>query len=110
MLMFGITVLVAMAMPGSVPMEVFMLVENDLQPAVECLGDPAKRRHTRNMIATLKAGDHRNRHTQACRQLFLGFAGCRPERHEQSRALCCNGSTVIAAYFVFLFGMISHNC
>jgi hypothetical protein len=74
-------------MSGTVSMRLFVFVEHDLQPPAECRGDTAKGVEAWNMIAALQARDHRLRHTQAQRQLFLRFAGMSAELDESPRAL-----------------------
>ena len=83
-----ITVVMAerMRMSGTVSMRMFVFVEHDLQPPAEGCGDAAKSVEARNMITALQPRDHRLRHTQAQRQLFLRFAGMSAELDEPPRA------------------------
>jgi hypothetical protein len=88
MVVLVITVVMAvrMRMSGTVSMRMFVFVEHDLQPPAERRGDAAKSVEARNMIAALQPRDHRLRHTQAQRQLFLRFAGMGAELGEPPRA------------------------
>jgi hypothetical protein len=86
-LVIAVVMAVRMRMSGTVSMRMFVFVEHDLQPPAERRGDAAKSVETRNMIAALQARDHRLRHTQAQRQLFLRFAGMSAELDESPRAL-----------------------
>jgi hypothetical protein len=81
-----VVVAVSVRMSGPVGMRMFVFVEHDLQPPAERRGDAAKSVKARNMIAALQARDHRLRHTQAQRQLFLRFAGMGAEFGEPPRA------------------------
>ena len=86
-LVIAVVMAVRMRMPGTVSMRMFVFMEHDLQPPAERRGDPAKSVEARNMIAALQPRDHRLRHTQAQRQLFLRFAGMSAELDESPRAL-----------------------
>ena len=88
MVVLVVTVVMAvrMRMPGTVSMRMFVFVEHDIQPPAERRGDAAKSVEAGNMIAALQARDHRLRHTQAQRQLFLRFAGMSAEFGEPPRA------------------------
>ena len=87
MVVLVITVVTAarMRMSGTVRTRMSVLVEHDLQPPAERRGDAAKGVEARNMIAALQPRDHRFRHTQAQRQLFLRFAGISAELDEPPR-------------------------
>src|ERR1700736_200290 len=89
MVVLVITVVMAgwMRMSGTVSMRMFVFVEHDLQPTAERRGDAAKSGEAWNMIAALQPRDHRLRHTQAQRQLFLRFAGMSAQLDEPPRAL-----------------------
>jgi hypothetical protein len=78
---------VSVRMSGTVSMRMFVFVEHYLQPPAERRGDAAKSVEARNVIAALQPRDHRLRHTQAQRQLFLRFAGMGAELDESPRAL-----------------------
>lgn len=86
-LVIAVVMAVRMRMPGTVSMRMFVFVEHDLQPPAERRGDAAKSGEAWNMIAALQARDHRLRHTQAQRQLFLRFAGMSAQLDEPPRAL-----------------------
>jgi hypothetical protein len=85
-LVIAVVMAVRMRMSGTVSMRMFVFVEDDLEPPAERRGDAAKSGETWNMIAALQARDHRLRHTQAQRQLFLRFAGMGAELGEPPRA------------------------
>jgi hypothetical protein len=85
-LVITVVMAVRMRMSGTVSMRMFVFVEHDLQPPAERRGDAAKSVEAWNMIAALKPRDHRLRHTQAQRQLFLRFAGMGAELGEPPRA------------------------
>jgi len=72
-LMIGITMAVMVRVAGSVRVLVFVLVEDDLQAAPEGIGDAAQGGEARDMVAPLQAGDHRLRHADPRRELFLRF-------------------------------------
>jgi hypothetical protein len=86
-LVIAVVMAVRMRMPGTVSMRMFVFVEHDLQPPAERRGDAAKSGEAWNMIAALQARDHRLRHTQAQRQLFLRFTGMSAQLDEPPRAL-----------------------
>jgi hypothetical protein len=86
-LVIAVVMAVRMRMPGTVSMRMFVFVEHDLQPPAERRGDAAKSVEAWNMITALQPRDHRLRHTQAQRQLFLRFAGMSAELDEPPRAL-----------------------
>jgi hypothetical protein len=85
-LVIAVVMAVRMRMPGTVSMRMFVFVEHDLQPPAERRRDAAKSLEAWNMIAALQARDHRLRHTQAQRQLFLRFPGMSAELGEPARA------------------------
>jgi hypothetical protein len=97
MVVLVITVVMAvrMRMPGAVSMRMFVFVEHDLQPPAERRGDAAKSVEAWNMIAPLKARDHRLRHLQAQRQLFLRFAAISAELDEPPSTLGCERGAVV---------------
>jgi hypothetical protein len=97
MVVLVITVVMAvrMRMSGTVSMRMFVFVEHDLQPPAERRGDAAKSVEACNMIAALQPRDHRLRHTQAQRQLFLRFAAMSAELDEPPRALGRQRGTVV---------------
>ena len=95
MLVIAVVMAVRMRMPGTVSMRMFVFVEHDLQPPAERRGDAAKSVEARNMIAALQPRDHRLRHTQAQRQLFLRFAGMSAELDEPPGALGRERRTVV---------------
>jgi hypothetical protein len=86
-LVIAVVMAVRMRMSGTVSMRMFVFVEHDLQPPTERCGDAAKSVEAWNMIAALQPRDHRLRHAQAQRQLFLRFAGMGAELGKPSRAL-----------------------
>ena len=75
MLMIGIMVAVRMRMAGPIRVHVLVFVEDDLQATSERIRDAAKSGETGNMIAALKARDHRFRHREPLRELLLRLAG-----------------------------------
>ena len=86
-LVIAVVMAVRMRMSGTVSMRMFVFVEDDLEPPAERRGDAAKSVEAWNMIAALQPRDHRLRHTQAQRQLFLRFAGMSAELDEPPGAL-----------------------
>jgi hypothetical protein len=86
-LVIAVVMAVRVRMPGTVSMSMFVFVEHDLQPPAERRGDAAKSVEAWNMITALQPRDHRLRHTQAQRQLFLRFAGMSAELDEPPGAL-----------------------
>jgi len=82
-------------MSGAVGMQVFVLVEDDLEMSSEGVGNTAESFQAGNVIAALQARDHRLRHTQAQRQLFLRFAGMSAELDEPPGALGRERRTVV---------------
>ena len=55
MLMIGVIVAVRVGMPGAIRMNMFMLVEQNFQPALERIGDAAQGGEARHVITTLEA-------------------------------------------------------
>src|SRR3984893_6330466 len=86
-LVIAVVMAVRVRMPGTVGMSMFVFVEHDLQPPAERRGDAAKSVEAWNMITALQPRDHRLRHTQTQRQLFLRFAGMSAELDEPPGAL-----------------------
>lgn len=74
---FEIRVTVDMQMPRTVVMFVFVLVKNNLEPAIESLGDPTERRKARHMVAALESRDHRLGHSDSRGELLLGLSTAR---------------------------------
>jgi hypothetical protein len=75
MAMVWIVVAVRMGMPCPVGVLMLVLVKDDFQAPIVCLGDPAQGFEAGNVIAALQARDHRFRHPQPQRQLALRFTG-----------------------------------
>ena len=79
MLMIGIVVAMRVGMAGTVRVYVFMLVEDNLQPAPERIGDAAQGREAWDMIAALQARDHRLGHAEPIRQPSLCLTRLSPK-------------------------------
>ena len=78
---------VGVRMTGAVSMLMFVLVEHDLQPSIERVGDSAEGGEAWDVMAVLQARDHRLCHPEAQRQLLLRFAGISAELDQPPRAL-----------------------
>ena len=70
----GVVVPVRMGMSRAVRVQVLVLVEDDVQMAPEGIGDAAQGLEAGHMLAALEPRDHRFRHAETFRQLFLRLA------------------------------------
>jgi hypothetical protein len=95
MLMIGIVVGMRMGMASSVGMDVFVLVEDDLQPAPEGIGNAAQRGEARKMVAPLEARDHRLGHRKPVRELLLCLAGVGAKLEYAVGASRRNGGAIV---------------
>jgi hypothetical protein len=84
----GIVMAVRVRMSCAIGMNVWVLVENDLEAPPKGVGDAAEGLQARNMIAPLQPGDHGLRHPQTRRQLLLRLAGMGAQLQKLPRAVC----------------------
>jgi hypothetical protein len=78
-LMVAVVMAMGVRMTGAVGMLMFVLVEHDLQPSAERVGDSAERGEAWDVFTMLQARDHRFCHPESQRQLLLRFAGISAE-------------------------------
>src|SRR5260221_12799267 len=94
-LVIGVMMPMRVRMPGAVRVLVLMLVEDDLQASAERVRDPTQRAEARDMIAALKARDHRLGHSEPFRQLLLRLAGIGAKVEKAMGALGGDRGTVV---------------
>ncbi len=95
--MIAIIVAVRMRVAGSVRVHVLVLVEDDLQPAPEGIGDATQRGEARNMVTAFKTRDHGLGHREPLRELLLRLAGVLAEFEQAVSALGGDGGAVVEA-------------
>jgi hypothetical protein len=93
--MVGIFMAVWVGVTGSVGMRVFVLVEDDLQPASKRIGDTAERSEARDMVAAFQSRNHGFRHREPRGELLLGLAGMGAKLEQAVGALRSNFAAVV---------------
>jgi hypothetical protein len=91
----GVAMAVRMRMPRPIGMDVFVLVEDDLEMPVEGVSDPAERSQARHMVATFQSRDHGFGHAQPRGELLLRLARAAAQLEELPRAPRCKCRTVV---------------
>lgn len=85
-----------MAMPRAVRMDVLVLMKDNFELAAERIGDAAKRSQAWNMLSAFQPRDHRVGHAQPLGQFDLGLPLLGTQLEKGLRALRGNGLSVVA--------------
>jgi hypothetical protein len=96
-LMIGIIVAVRLGVAGTIRMQVFVLVEDDLKAPPEGVGDAAQRGEARNVVTALETRDHGLGHREPLRELLLCLTGVLAEFGQTVSALRGDGCAVVEA-------------
>jgi hypothetical protein len=94
-LMFGVEMSMGMHVPGTVGMDVFVLVEDDFEVPAECIGDTAECFQAGDMVAAFQTRNHRLGHAELNRQLLLRLAGMSAQLQQLGSALCGQSGAVV---------------
>lgn len=96
MTMVGVVMAVRVRVARAVRVQMFVLVEHNVQMAPKRIGDAAQSLEAGYVLPALEARDHRFRHAKPLRQLLLRFAGTGTQIKQALRTARGNLGAVVA--------------